>query len=68
MNSDEPGHVEEADVSDLRQEVSMSRSLKDCEVIGHEGYTIGSWPSGPDGEWTELIGCKECDWTYEVDH
>lgn len=42
--------------------------VTDCELNGHEGYRVASWLSGPDGEWTELIACLHCDWTFEVEH
>jgi len=39
-----------------------------CEEYGHLFNTVGAWPSGPDGEWTELLKCQDCGEEYEIDH
>lgn len=42
--------------------------VSSCQEYGHEFESVASWPSGPDGEWTELRKCKDCGDTYEEEH
>lgn len=46
----------------------MEEPRTSCEEYGHDFEPAGAWPNGPDGEWTELLKCKDCPEWYEVEH